>query len=47
MKFDIQKDIVSQSSYIKYGPDLVILGEVGGWKGKPDIWKTLRVERSG
>ena len=42
MKFDIWKDIVSQSSHFKSLPDSVTLG--GGW-GEP--WKTLRVEGSG
>ena len=42
MKFDILKDIVSQSCYLKSRPDLVILG--GGGMGKPKILETLRVE---
>ena len=44
MKFDVWKDIVSQSSYFKSRPDLVTLGGVGG-----DLksWKTLGVEGSG
>jgi len=45
MKFDIKKDIVSQSSYFKSRPDLVTLGGVG--RGNPKSWKTLRVEGSG
>ena len=41
MKYDIQKDIVSQSSYFKSRPDPVTLGEL-----EEDLksWKTLRVE---
>ena len=47
MKFDVWKDIVSQSSYFKSRPDLVTLGggELGG--GNLKSWKTLRVEGSG
>ena len=30
MKFGVWKDIVSQSSYFKYGPDPVTFGGVGG-----------------
>ena len=44
MKFDVWKDIVSQSSYFKSRPDLVTLGELGG---NLKSWKTLRVEGSG
>ena len=45
MKFDIQKEMISQSSYFKSRPDLVTLGGIGGrnWK----YWKALRVERPG
>ena len=35
MKFDVWNDIVSQNSYFKSRPDLMILGGVGG--GKPEI----------
>ena len=35
MKFDVWNDIVSQSSYFKFRPDLMTLGIVGG--GKPKI----------
>ena len=46
MKFDIYRDLVSQSSYFKSRPDLGILGGgVGG--GYPKSSKTLRVERFG
>ena len=30
MKFDVWKDIMSQSSYFKFQPDPVTLGRVGG-----------------
>ena len=43
MKFEVWKDIVSQSSYFKSRPDPVALGELGGLKS----WKTLRVGGSG
>ena len=44
MKFEVWKDIVSQSSYFKSRLDLVTLGGIeGGLKS----WKTLRVEGSG
>ena len=44
MKFNVWKDILSQSSYSKSQPDLVTLGGVGA-----DLksWKTLRVEGLG
>ena len=46
MKFDIWKELVSQSSYLKSRPDLLTLGGgVGG--GNRKSWKTLRVEKSG
>ena len=46
MKFDVWKDIVSQSSYFKSRPDLMTLGgELEG--GNLKSWKTLRVEGSG
>ena len=45
MKFDVWKDIVSQSCYFKSRPDLVTLGEFGG--GNLKSWKTLRVEGLG
>ena len=45
MKFDVWKDIVSQSSYLKFRPDKVTLGGDGGRELKS--WKTLRVEGSG
>ena len=35
IKFDISKEIMSQSSYFKSEPDLLTLG--GGWRGKPEI----------
>ena len=40
MKFEVRKNIVSQSPYFKSRPDPVTLGGVGG-----DLksWKTLRV----
>ena len=44
MKFDVWKDILSQSSYIKSRPDPV-KGEVGGRYLKS--WRMLRVEESG
>ena len=37
MKFDVWKDIVSQSSYFKSRPDPVTLGGVGGGGGEPRI----------
>ena len=37
MKFDVWKDIVSQSSSFKSRPDLVTLGGVGGRDGEPKI----------
>ena len=45
MKFDISKDPMSQRSYFKSRPYPVILGELEGETG--NLWKTLRVERSG
>ena len=45
MKFDVWKDIMSQSSYFKSRPDPVTLGGVEG--GNLKSWKTLRVEGSG
>ena len=45
MKFDVWKDIVSQSSYFKFISDPVTLGELRG--GNLKSWKTLRVEGSG
>ena len=45
MKFDVGKDIVSQSSYFKSRLDPVTLGRVG--VGNLKSWKTLRVEGSG
>ena len=45
MKFDIYGDLASQSSYFKFRPYTVILGELEGDNGKS--WKMLRVERSG
>ena len=44
MKFDVWKDIVSQSSYFKSRPNPVTLGGVGG---DLQSWKTFRVEGSG
>ena len=44
MKFDVWKDIVSQSSYFKSQPDPVTLG---GVEGNLKSWKMLRVEGSG
>ena len=41
MKFDVWKDIMSQSSQFKSWPDQVILGGVG--LGNIKSWKTLRV----
>ena len=35
MKFDVWNDIVTQSSYLKFRPDLMSLGGVGG--GGPKI----------
>ena len=43
MKFDVWKDIVSQSFYLKSGADPVTLGELGNLKS----WKRLRMEGSG
>ena len=45
MKFDVWKDIVSQSSYFRSRPVLVTLGGVGG--GNLKFWKSLRVEGLG
>ena len=46
MKFDVWKDIMSQSCYFKSRPDLVTWGGgLGG--GNLESWKTLRVEGSG
>ena len=45
MKFDVWKDIVSQSCYFKSRLDLATLGELGG--GNLKSWKTLRVEGLG
>ena len=45
MKFDVWKDIVSQSSYFRSWPDPVTLGELES--GNLKSWKTLRVEWSG
>ena len=45
MKFDVWKNIVSQSSYLKSRTEPVILGGVRG--GNLKSWKTLRVEGSG
>ena len=45
MKFDVWKDIVSQSSYSKSRLDPVTLRGVGGRNLKS--WKKLRVEGSG
>ena len=45
MKFDNKKELMSQRSYFKSRPDLVILEGVEG--GNRKSWKTLRVERSG
>ena len=45
MKFDVGKDIVSQSSYFKSPPDPGTLG--GELEGDLKSWKTLRVEGSG
>ena len=44
MKFDIWKDIMSQSSYFKSRPDPVKV-KFGG--RNLNSWKTLRVEGSG
>ena len=41
MKFDVWKDVVSQSSCFKSLPDPVTLGRVGG---NLKSWKTLRME---
>ena len=46
MKFDVWKDIVSQSSYFKSQRDQVTL-ERGAGGGNLKSWKTLRVEGSG
>ena len=35
MKFDIWKELISQSSYFKSQPDLLTLG--GSWSGKTEI----------
>ena len=40
MKFNILKDIVSQSSYFQSPPDPLTLGGVGG--GNLRSWKTLK-----
>ena len=45
MKFNVWKDILSQSSYLKFQPDPVTLGSLGG--GDLKSWKALRVEGSG
>ena len=45
MKFDVWKDIVSQSSYFRFRLDPVTLRGVGG--GGLKSWKTHRVEGSG
>ena len=45
LKFDVWKDIVSQSYHYKSWPDLVTLG--GVWVGNLKSWKTLWVEGSG
>ena len=45
MKFEVWKDIVSQSSYLKYRLDPVKLRGIDG--GDLTYWKTLRVEGSG
>ena len=37
MKFDVWNDIVSQSSYFKFRPDLMTLGGVGGGKPKAPV----------
>ena len=34
MKFDVWKDIMSQSYYFKSWPDLVTLGGGGSWEGE-------------
>ena len=46
MKFDVWKDIMSQSSYFKSRPDPV-KGKLGGGGRYLKSWKTLRVEGSG
>ena len=43
MKFDVWKDIMSQSSYVKIKPYPV----KGMWGGDLTSWKMLRVEGSG
>ena len=43
MKFDFQKEFMSQRSYFKSRPDLLTLGGVGGG----NLGKTLGVEESG
>ena len=45
MKFEVWKDILSQSSYFKFRLDLVTLGGIEG--GNLKSRKTLRVEGSG
>ena len=45
MKFDIKRNIVSQSSYFKSRHDPLILGGVGG--GNLKYFKTLIVEGKG
>ena len=39
MKFGIEKELMSQSSYFKPRPDLLALGRVGG--GNQKSWKML------
>ena len=46
MKFDVWKDIMSQSSYIKYRP-YPVKGKLGGGGRNLKSWKMLRVEGSG
>ena len=46
MKFDVWKDIVSQSSYFKSRPNPVTLSGVRVEGGNLKSWKTLRVEGS-
>ena len=41
MKFEVWKDVVSQSCYFKSRPELVSLEGLGG--GNLKSWKTLRV----
>ena len=45
MKFDIQKEPMSQSSYFKSRPDLVMLG--GVVEGNRNFLNMIRVERLG